>query len=597
MVLALTAGSAYALYALIHHDRTVPFQNPAINQITGRGEVTLGAISSDGNFVASAEGEDGEQSLWLRNVATRSDTRIVPPSPTAYGCLDFSPDGNYLYFCNALSRGAPELDRIPVLGGPPQRVVRNIGSDVTFAPAGSQIAYLRKNEPEPGKWCLFTADADGRNEQTAFCEPGTNRPDDYEGTLSGPLSWSPDGTQIAVGITEVGDKPGLIDLLNVKTRRRNTFIETGDKRIRSMVWLPAASALVVNYATRTDAHHWLIGSFSYPGGTFHAITNDTNSYLAHTISADGKTLAAVQSRRTGQITLLPPGGFEHDAPATLNLRTKNIGTFSWDAGGELFVTLDGQLVRMSTSGAIDNTFPSLQGTYRSPEPCQRGGHLVFEWDHPQGAPDVNLWRMDADGSNLTKLTSGADGEDPVCPVDGKWVYYVDATQAQPMRVPVGGGASEPVPGSAVPGGYYAWGNIGLSPSGDRLVYLAKVKASGHQGTRLKAAIVRLGSGSDSRAAEASPQVLDTDQSISYPPQFTPDGAAIAYAIRDARLGNGGDNLWLQPLDGSPGRRITNFQSDRIRMFYWSRDGKTLAVERTRAESDIVLLRESGSPLR
>ena len=597
MVLALAAGSAYALYALIHHERKVPFQNPAINQITGKGEVTLGAISSDGNFVASAEGEDGEQSLWLRNVATRSDNRIVPPSSTVYGCLDFSPDGNYLYFCNALSSGAPALDRIPVLGGPPQRVVRNIDSDVTFAPAGKQIAYLRKNDPEPGKWCLFTADADGRNEQTAFCEPGTNRPDDFEGTLAGPLSWSPDGAQIAVGITEVGDKPGFIDLLNVKTRQRKTFVDTGDKRVRSIVWLPAGSALIVNYAARTDSHHWLIGSFSYPGGDFHSITNDTNSYLVHTISADGKTLAAVQSRKTGQITLLPPGGFEHGTPATLNLRTKNIGTLSWDADGELFVVVDGQLVRMSTAGVIDKTFPSLQGTYRSPEPCQRGNRLVFEWDHPQGAPDVNLWRMDADGSNLTRLTSGADGEDPVCPVDGKWVYYVDATQAQPMRVPVDGGASEPVPGSAVPGGYYAWGNTGLSPNGDRLVYLAKVKTAGRQGTRLKAVTVRLGSGADSGAVEGFPQVLDIDQRISYPPQFTPDGAAIAYAIRDAGVGNGGDNLWLQSLDGSPGRRITNFQSDRIRMFYWSRDGKTLAVNRTRAESDIVLLRESGSPQR
>jgi Tol biopolymer transport system component len=382
-------------------------------------------------------------------------------------------------------------------------------------------------------------------------------------------------------------------LLNVKTRQRKTFVDTGDKRIRSIVWLPAGSALIVNYASRTDPHHWLIGSFSYPGGDFHSITNDTNVYQAHTLSADGKTIAAVQSRRTGQITLLPPGGFEHGTPASLNLRTKNIGTFSWDTGGELFVTLDGQLTRMSTSGVIDRTFPNVQGrTYRSPDSCQRGSRLVFEWDHPQGAPDVNLWRMDADGSNLTKLTSGADGEDPVCPIDGKWVYYVDATQTRPMQVPVDGGASEPVPGSAVPGGYYAWGNIGLSPDGDRLVYLAKVKAAGRQGTQLKAAIVRLGSG-----AETSPRLLDIDQTISYPPQFTPDGAAIAYAIRYGGVKNGGDNLWLQPLDGSPGRRITNFQSDHIRAFYWSHDGKTLAVDRTSAESDIVLLRESGSPPR
>ena len=102
---------------------------------------------------------------------------------------------------------------------------------------------------------------------------------------------------------------------------------------------------------------------------------------------------------------------------------------------------------------------------------------------------MNVWRADADGSNLVQLTNGADGEDPVCSPDGKWVYYVDATQARPMRVPLNGGQPEAVPGSAVSGGYYAWGNIAISSNGDRLMYLAKVKPPESQIVRLKTAEV------------------------------------------------------------------------------------------------------------
>jgi len=587
IVLALTIGAGYAVYWLFHRSRPIPFQSHVINQITTNGRVTLGAISPDGNFIVSAEMQNGQQSLWLRNVATNSDTQITPPAPVVYGCLDFSPDGNYLYLCNSISSGAPDLVRVPVLGGARQRIVRNIGSDITFAPGGKQIAYLRKNDPDPGRWCLLIADADGGGERALLCESGTNRPDDYEGMLSGHLSWSPDGAQIAVGITALGQGSGVIDLVNVRSRQRRTFFRTDDKLIRSMAWLPAGSGFIVNYALRTAPHHWLIGSISYPGGEFHTITNDTNSYLAHTVSADGKILEAVQSRTTRQLYLLPAGGFEAGVPSPLPLRTKNVSTFSWDVDGKLFVAGDGKITRMTTGGSIETAFLSFTG--RSPEPCEGGSRLVFEWDYRGGAHDVNVWRADADGSNLAQLTTGADGEDPVCSPDGKWVYYVDATKPQPMRIPLDGGPSEPIPGSRIRNGYYSHGNIALSRNGDRLMYLAKVKAPGRQDVQLRAVIVRLAGGSGE-----APQLVDVDQRIGYPPQFTLDGKGIAYPIQETSLQNGGDNIWIHPLNGSEKHRITNFPSDTTRVFYWSPDGKTLGVLRTRTDSDIVVLRESAS---
>ncbi len=90
------------------------------------------------------------------------------------------------------------------------------------------------------------------------------------------------------------------------------------------------------------------------------------------------------------------------------------------------------------------------------------------------------------------------------------------------------------------------------------------------------------------------QFLDPDPRISQSIarvdiKFTPDGKAVVYPIGE----NGTDNLWLQPLDGSPGRQITNFPEDMIQTFQFSLDGKTLGVMRTHIESDIVLLHDLG----
>jgi Tol biopolymer transport system component len=85
-------------------------------------------------------------------------------------------------------------------------------------------------------------------------------------------------------------------------------------------------------------------------------------------------------------------------------------------------------------------------------------------------------------------------------------------------------------------------------------------------------------------------MLDADPRASGAPRFTPDGAAVVYPIRE----NGTENLWLQPLDGSRGRQVTNFPSDAIQLFEYSPDGKTLGVMRTHTESDAVLLDDSGA---
>jgi Tol biopolymer transport system component len=83
-------------------------------------------------------------------------------------------------------------------------------------------------------------------------------------------------------------------------------------------------------------------------------------------------------------------------------------------------------------------------------------------------------------------------------------------------------------------------------------------------------------------------MLDPDSRAADAPQFTPDGNAVVYPIGK----NGTDNLWLQPLDGSRGRQITNFKSDTISAFRFSPDGETIGVLLSHTESDAVLPRDA-----
>jgi len=68
--------------------------------------------------------------------------------------------------------------------------------------------------------------------------------------------------------------------------------------------------------------------------------------------------------------------------------------------------------------------------------------------------------------------------------------------------------------------------------------------------------------------------------------FLPSGKGVVYIVRE----KGVDNLWVQPLDGTPRQQLTHFTSEKIAAFSFSKDGSRLAVERGHSESDAVLLR-------
>ncbi|HEY6307751.1 MAG TPA: protein kinase, partial [Candidatus Angelobacter sp.] len=208
--LAILAAAGFGIYSFLHRGVSAPFQNFAITQVTNSNRAVVAAISPDGRYVLTVMNEQGLNSLWLRNVATGSDTQVIPPTASIRN-VAFSPDGNYIYFRQALNAIASDFSiyRVPVLGGTPKEVVRDVDTQFTFSPDGKRMAYQRANNPETGRYRLLVANIDGSDEKPLYILP-------LKG-MARWLSWSPDGKTIALPEYELGSALGGINLVDVDT--------------------------------------------------------------------------------------------------------------------------------------------------------------------------------------------------------------------------------------------------------------------------------------------------------------------------------------------------------------------------------------------
>jgi hypothetical protein len=57
--------------------------------------------------------------------------------------------------------------------------------------------------------------------------------------------------------------------------------------------------------------------------------------------------------------------------------------------------------------------------------CGGGHSIVFHMRGREGNDASRVWRMDAGGANLKRLTGGDDDFRPLCSQGGKWVFYYD----------------------------------------------------------------------------------------------------------------------------------------------------------------------------
>ena len=517
--------------------------------------------------------DKGLNSLWLRNVATGSDTQVVPPSANIPS-VAFSPDGNYIYFRKAENAIASDFNiyRTPVLGGTPKAVVHDVDSAFTFSPDGQRLAYIRANNPEPGKYRVLSANLDGGDEKVLLIEP-------LRSGLARSMAWSPDGKRIAYPAFQPGDALGGINLFDVQTRKIQT-LAFADKAIFEMNWSSAGDGLFVNYQQKgPNFNRRQIGFVGLADGQLRPISRDTNSYATLSLSADGKSLATVQRKVVSNFYVLPGEGSASADISPVTSGGEHIQFFTWAADGSLLTSDPSQLVRTDANGSnptqlLSDPAANILSLW------QCGDYIVFPWAFHENNT-FSIWRVNTDGSHPAKLADIKFDSFPVCATNHNWVYYFDDAK-QLWRVSLdGSGKVEPVPGSSVAGGFLTGRGMGISPDGKTLVYGIEIVNPGDVTGTHKIALLDV-------ATLSSPRFLEANPRISKGVQFTADGKAVAYPVAE----NGVDNVWLQPIDGGPGHQITHFNSEQIFSFHWSPDGRNLGILRGHTDSDVVLLQES-----
>ena len=569
IVLVLVAAGAYGIYAFLNRRLPAPFQDISITKVTDTGDAVHVAISPDGKYILSVIRNRGLASLWLRNVPTNSNAQVQPAADLYYNGLRFSRDGNYFYFVRS-DPGNPELKflyRAPLLGGTPQKLVADVDSNITFSPDGKKFAFMRYDNPEPGKYRLIVRPVDGSDGDESVRASGSNSQGLYL------PAWSPDGKTIVCDEVHAGNALESLVGVDVGRGRQTIFFASNDQLFEFPTWLPNGSGLLG--LIRGQSSHFnqsQIAFVSYPDGKLSPVTRDTNTYSSLSVAASGHALATILSEDRWNLVLI--SGTGPGAQPRMLTSAQAFTNFTWTPDGQLIGDQANALNRIDPATGSKSVITTEQGRPNGdPSACADGRYIAFELGFHGGSGDNNVWRIDSSGGNLKQLTSGRRDHHPVCSSDKRWVYFIQEQDEEKLaRVPIDGGTAQTISDLPVSG------VVDLSPDG-KLGAFATLQHSGEHKEML--ALLDTESGKTAK-------LMNFERPRFGLLRFARDGKAVVYPTRD----NGVDNLWLQPLDGSKGKQITDFASEHIYDFHWSFDGKQLAMVRGHTDADVVLIRDA-----
>jgi eukaryotic-like serine/threonine-protein kinase len=551
ILIALAAGA----YFWINRPRGFNLQNMKITQVTTTGNARTAALSPDRRYIVYVLRDGEQESLWVQQLATGSHVQVLPPDQARFVAVSFTPDGNYVMFVRSdkSTTDFRYLYQMPVLGGTPKQLIRDVDTAPSFSPDGQQFAFVRGILNPLGNQVLI-ANADGSGERVLVQRNGFG-----PGQMN--VSWSADGKNLAVVSPEVVGTASewILTIVSSKTGEIKK-LRSFKTPARAAAWVPDGRGILVVALDETG--HGQIWFVSYPQGEISRFTNDLTNYdtCCLDVTRDGDSLVAVQNTTLSDIWVAKGDGSESKqitSGEALGLELNWVGNKIAAVDPRL------QWITINADGSNQSQLTNDHDIHLQLSGCPDGKRVLYTTVHDG---KVDLWRVQADGSSPVKLPATALlFAAATCSPDSQSAIYVADNAI--WSIPLEGGKPTKL---NVPLGF-----SGYSPDGKLLFYISLT----HQDTVLQSTFaVTSAAGGAPLYNLAVPYGMQS-------PKFSPDGKAIAFLLTR----NHATNIWEQSLAGGPPAQLTKFPSGQMFAFAWSADGKQLAFSRGQNKTDVVMM--------
>jgi serine/threonine protein kinase/Tol biopolymer transport system component len=566
-VLMISAG-AYGLYNRFIQWRgdsgPIPFQNMAMEKLTTSGHVVLATISPDGKYVVNVLDEGhGQQSLWMRHVATGSNAQIKAANEVAYRGLTFSPNGDFLYFVQNEPQhpGVGFLYQIPVLGGTPRKLMDDVDSAVSFSPDGTQMVYLRDSSNDASS-TLIVARSDGTGERvlSKLPLPGYSDP-----------SWSSDGKWIAASVLDPGTRNlGRVVLLNPDTGKEKT-IYAGTAILQKPTWMPDSEHLLLIFHDVSSDWNGQVGEIAIAAGKLHRITNDLNSYsnLTLSVTKDGRQVVAIQI--TPQAAIYTMSSDPNGSATAKEIDSRGDVGVGWLPDGRLVaMDYDSHISLMNADGSNRSIIFQEHLPMSGLSVCADGANALFSMPSKESRA-INVWRLDLQSGAVSVLTKGTVDQNVSCSPDSKSFLYTTFNKGRKLLMQ----------------GFLSGADA--KQLNDKVIEFAVASPDNQQ----IAALASQGAGVNFRTMI---EILPAQGGLpvkSFPPvaamsnifQYSADGQALYYPV----TAKGVSNIVMQPVGIKSVTQMTNFNDLLIYGYSYDWKNKRVAVARGRSNTDVVLL--------
>jgi serine/threonine protein kinase len=552
---------------------------PAIVKPLGASNNLLNAtISPDGVYYVYSQSERGMQSLSIGQINGSGETKLILPDSVSYAGLTYTPDGQRIYFITfdqKTNTTSGKLFSIGLTPGLPQPILENVDSAVTFAPDGRRLAFIR-SLPETKTDQLIVAKSDGSDVQILAQSDSGNF---YSATSREAPSWSPDGANIVcpAGFHEVTGEFMTLVSINVETGRETRVTSRQWSRIGRTWWTPDGSAILFS-AKELGSDRFEIFRLSYPGDELTKVTHDLVDYSNFSVNRDASLMLAVAAIENCSVYVTPDRTTER-ATALTKGKYDGLAGFDWMP--------DGGIVYSSRANANTDLWIKRPEETGPPRPLTSDPAAD---EYPSVSPDgetivyastreniSHLWRINPNTGGPTQLTNGSGERFPHITADGKFVIYAAGKDKFRViwKIPLEGGA--PIQLTKQLSNWPA-----VSPDGKWIAFLTKEDSTAEP---VRLGIVSIDGG---EMGLSFPTAEGAAGSPGFEPALTwsPDSQGVMYVATK----EGVSNIWEQRLDGRPRKQWTDFASELIYCFGWSKDGKRLAYSRgakSRALSQIT----------